>query len=234
MHYRYAIITGQELEGAWNNLGAVYSEFPARKELSRFCYEMGAHYGSDVAGRNLVSIGRTVPLHDLETSEQKDAKAARDKTYADARKAEEQRQAAADTSQFGSNVGEILLVLVGAAVIGAGAYYAAKAGAKMPTIPSTSYAAQAEQKAPITPFSVGSPFTNTSCRCVCIEGKVESLCQNAIELKPICGPQICPFPALGYRPLQPPTLPPIGTKSCRQEQVLNSTTSLYEWQTVCR
>ncbi len=232
--YRLAIITGQEVASAWNNLGVIYSRLPARKELAWFCYEMGAHYGSDVAGKNLVAMGRPVPSHDLETREQKDAKAAQDKAYAEARKAEEQRQAAADSSQFGNNVGEVLLVLLGAAAIGAGAYYAGKAGARPPTMPLTPYAAQGPQRAPIAPTSAGFGLTQPGCRCVCIEGKMESLCQNAIDLKPICGAQVCPFAAIGFRPPQPPMVPPIGTRSCQQEQVLNSKTGFYEWQSVCR
>ncbi len=126
--FRLAIITGQELSASWNNLGAVYSRFTERLELSRFAHEMGAHYGSVTARANLVAIGRAVPNHDLMTREAKDAKAVQDKAYADARRAEEQRQAAADSKQLASNVGDVLLVLIGAAAIGAGAYYAAKKG----------------------------------------------------------------------------------------------------------
>jgi hypothetical protein len=36
------------------------------------------------------------------------------------------------------------------------------------------------------------------------------------------------------QPIQRPTVPPIGTSSCSQQQVQNRYTGRYEWQTICR
>lgn len=74
---------------------------------------------------------------------------------------------------------------------------------------------------------------HAACSCSCVNGQVQAICQNAMDLHPICSPQICPIVPPAVRPIQQPTVPPIGTSSCGKEQVLNPSTHLYEWQTVC-
>lgn len=75
---------------------------------------------------------------------------------------------------------------------------------------------------------------NASCTCECVNGQVQAVCDNAMDLQPICSAQMCPMTTPSLRPMQMPTLPPLGTSQCRQEQVYNSMTGAYEWRELCR
>lgn len=73
-----------------------------------------------------------------------------------------------------------------------------------------------------------------ACVCRCVNGEVQALCSSAIDIQPICAPQICPITPPSIAPIQQPRVPPIGTTNCRQAQVLNQRTGQYEWREVCR
>jgi hypothetical protein len=73
-----------------------------------------------------------------------------------------------------------------------------------------------------------------ACECRCVNGQVTALCESANDLRPICSPQICGIVPHAVRPVDPPRIPPIGTRNCRSEQVRNPGTGRYEWQEVCR
>lgn len=72
------------------------------------------------------------------------------------------------------------------------------------------------------------------CVCRCINGEVRALCSSAIDLQPICSPQVCPITPPSIAPIQQPYVPPVGTTNCRQAQVQNPRTGQYEWREVCR
>jgi hypothetical protein len=74
---------------------------------------------------------------------------------------------------------------------------------------------------------------NAGCRCVCMNGRVEAVCTNALDLKPICPPRVCQNPPPSIAPLEKPRLPPIGTSKCVQKQIFNERTRRYEWREVC-
>ena len=71
------------------------------------------------------------------------------------------------------------------------------------------------------------------CDCLCVNGKVEAICSNAYEVRPVCNPRVCPIVPPSIEPLQTPKLLPLGTTSCHQAQVYNEYTRQYEWQRVC-
>ena len=71
------------------------------------------------------------------------------------------------------------------------------------------------------------------CVCRCVNGEVVPICDNPLDIPPICPPTICPPPPPSIRPIEPPTIPPIGTSNCRYEQVLNPHTGRYEWKLIC-
>ena len=71
------------------------------------------------------------------------------------------------------------------------------------------------------------------CQCVCVNGEMQALCTNSLDIEPICPPAICPIAPAAIQPIQPLTLPPLGTSECEQEQVYNAYTGQYEWKTVC-
>ncbi len=71
-----------------------------------------------------------------------------------------------------------------------------------------------------------------SCTCQCVDGEMRPLCENAVDLAPICPPAICPLADRSFVPLNPPTLPPLGTSSCRQARICDSYGNC-RWQQVC-
>lgn len=74
---------------------------------------------------------------------------------------------------------------------------------------------------------------DAACTCACINGVMQAICQNAIDLKPICPPTVCGIVPPSIAPIQRPRVPPIGTTSCRQAQVYNQATRRYEWRELC-
>jgi len=77
-----------------------------------------------------------------------------------------------------------------------------------------------------------SQLANADCSCECINGRVQAVCSSTLDLKPICSPRICPILTPGIRPLPSLRVPPIGTTSCRKEQVWNG--YRYVWREYCR
>lgn len=75
--------------------------------------------------------------------------------------------------------------------------------------------------------------TNAGCLCQCVNGQMQPLCDNSIEIPPICPPVICPIAPPSIAPIQPPTIPPLGTSFCRQAQVCD-TYGNCRWQQVCQ
>lgn len=73
-----------------------------------------------------------------------------------------------------------------------------------------------------------------ACVCRCVNGEVRALCSSSIDIEPICAPQVCSIVPPSIAPIQQPRIPPIGTQSCRQAQVLNPNTGRYEWREICR
>ena len=52
-----------------------------------------------------------------------------------------------------------------------------------------------------------------------VNGSNQPICDSSIDLRPICGPKVCPIEPPSIKPINPPTIAPIGTKECIQEQV---------------
>lgn len=72
-----------------------------------------------------------------------------------------------------------------------------------------------------------------SCKCVCVDGKVQAECSNTSDAKPVCNPKICPTEIPQITPIHPPKIPPKGTMGCMKKNVYNKTTGKYEWRTIC-
>ena len=73
----------------------------------------------------------------------------------------------------------------------------------------------------------------SACSCECVNGQVQAICSSSIDLEPICAPRICPLVTPSIKPLDPITLPPLGTSQCTNMQVYNMYTYQYEWKEVC-
>jgi hypothetical protein len=71
------------------------------------------------------------------------------------------------------------------------------------------------------------------CVCRCVNGEAQAICSNALTIPPPCM-QICPMAPLSITPIEPPTIPPIGTDNCRMQQVMNPRTGVYQWRQLCQ
>ena len=71
------------------------------------------------------------------------------------------------------------------------------------------------------------------CRCVCIDGENQPICDDAYELRPICPPRLCPQEPPALKPLTPPRLPPLGTETCDTKYVYDDDLGEYVWKEVC-
>ena len=74
---------------------------------------------------------------------------------------------------------------------------------------------------------------DSSCTCECVDGAMQPLCSNAIDLPPICPPRTCPLATPSIAPINPPTVPPLGTSACRQARLCDQFGNC-RWQQVCR
>ena len=72
-----------------------------------------------------------------------------------------------------------------------------------------------------------------SCVCECVDGRMQPICQSAIDLPPLCPPTLCPLASPSIAPLPRPTLPPLGTSQCRQARVCDRFGNCH-WQQVCQ
>ena len=81
---------------------------------------------------------------------------------------------------------------------------------------------------------VAAPSAQAGCVCRCVNGVVQPICTNALDITPICAPTVCPITPPSITPIPAPRVPPIGTSSCRMAQVYNQRTTQYEWRELCQ
>ena len=70
------------------------------------------------------------------------------------------------------------------------------------------------------------------CVCRCVDGRLQPLCTNTIEVPPVCPVRICPPGPATLPPVVAPKLPPAGTSACRQAQICDRHGSC-RWRQVC-
>ena len=78
------------------------------------------------------------------------------------------------------------------------------------------------------------PGAEAACACRCVNGQVKAICQNSLDLPPICAPTICPIVPPSIKPIPQPSIPPLGTTACDLKEVLNPITHQYEWKRICQ
>lgn len=71
------------------------------------------------------------------------------------------------------------------------------------------------------------------CVCRCVNGKVQPLCQNSLDVPTVCLPTLCPPDVPLIAPRSAPSIPPIGAKSCRQARICDKHGDC-RWRKVCR
>ncbi|MGO4714923.1 hypothetical protein [Bradyrhizobium sp. 2TAF24] len=74
---------------------------------------------------------------------------------------------------------------------------------------------------------------DAACVCRCVDGQMQPLCNNTIDIPPVCMPTVCGIVPPSVAPIDMPRIPPLGASSCSQRQVQNPNTGRYEWQRVC-
>ena len=83
-------------------------------------------------------------------------------------------------------------------------------------------------------LSLTSFGTYAACSCQCVNGQMQPICNNSMDMPPMCPPTMCPMTPPSVAPISPSTMPPLGTSQCSNEQVLNQYTRQYEWKRICR
>lgn len=76
--------------------------------------------------------------------------------------------------------------------------------------------------------------SEAECQCACVNGTVQAICRNAIDLKPVCSPTLCPLVPPAVKPITAPQVPPIGTSHCAPHQVFDPSTGQYVWKQLCQ
>ena len=56
------------------------------------------------------------------------------------------------------------------------------------------------------PTNAGAGFV-----CRCVNGEMQAICSSTLDIEPICARAICPITTPVVRPIDPLTMPPIGT-----------------------
>lgn len=71
------------------------------------------------------------------------------------------------------------------------------------------------------------------CVCRCVDGEMQAICEDVLDIAPFCPMRHCPLEPLELKPLPSLRLPPLLTKRCEHKQVLNPRTKQYEWRELC-
>lgn len=74
---------------------------------------------------------------------------------------------------------------------------------------------------------------SVGCQCACVNGRMQSICPNAVGVSQICSGS-CPTAPTSIAPSMPGVVSPVGTSRCSPQQVLNPVTGVYQWQNICR
>lgn len=75
------------------------------------------------------------------------------------------------------------------------------------------------------------PLAEAGCSCSCIDGRVQPICTNSFDIKPICPALTCP--RSGVTAITPVGPPGSGARACREERVCDAFQRC-EWKDPCR
>lgn len=76
-------------------------------------------------------------------------------------------------------------------------------------------------------------FAYSKCNCECVNGEVQTICENSYDYKPVCSPRVCPVVPPSVAPIDSGYITPPGFSQCSQKQVYNDNARIYEWRRVC-
>ena len=74
---------------------------------------------------------------------------------------------------------------------------------------------------------------NAGCTCECVNGRMQPLCENSLDMPPICPPTICPIMAPSLPRFQRPWYHRSVHQECQPAQSCDTFENC-RWETVCR
>lgn len=80
---------------------------------------------------------------------------------------------------------------------------------------------------------IGGSAANAACTCLCVDGRMQPLCDGVIDPPKICPPTACPVPKPSVAPVIPPELLTLGGARCKQAQVCDASGKC-TWEQLCR
>ena len=81
-----------------------------------------------------------------------------------------------------------------------------------------------------------SSYATAACKCSCVNGQIEAVCQLQTDLPPVCAPRACtakPLHAALIAADKSPAPTP-AARQCHETQVLNPQTGAYVSKQVCQ
>ena len=81
-----------------------------------------------------------------------------------------------------------------------------------------------------------SSYATAACKCSCVNGQIEAVCQLQTDLPPVCAPRTCtvkPLRAALIAADKSPAPTP-AARQCHETQVLNPQTGAYVSKQVCQ
>ena len=80
---------------------------------------------------------------------------------------------------------------------------------------------------------IDSSAANAACTCLCVDGRMQPVCDDGINRPMVCRPAICKPPKPSVAPVIPPIVQGLGGTECKQAQLCD-TSGKCSWEQVCR
>ena len=72
-----------------------------------------------------------------------------------------------------------------------------------------------------------------ACRCLCVDGQMQPICERMTDIPPICPLMQCPLGrSVQIAPLNTPVLPPVGTSECHPSWICDRSRKCW-WEQLC-
>jgi hypothetical protein len=79
-----------------------------------------------------------------------------------------------------------------------------------------------------------SSYASAACKCSCVNGQIEAVCQLQTDLPPVCAPRTCTTKPIRAALIGADKAPAPAARQCHETQVLNPQTGAYISKQVCQ
>jgi hypothetical protein len=79
-----------------------------------------------------------------------------------------------------------------------------------------------------------SSYASAACKCSCVNGQIEAVCQLQTDLPPVCAPRTCTAKPIRAALIGADKTPTPAARQCHETQVLNPQTGAYISKQVCQ